>query len=188
MNKMNNKIKNIIFDMNGTMIFDGKYHEIAWKDYAEKLAGRQMSTEEFQHHVLGHTNKDILEYLMGKGTLTEERILELTEEKEAMYREMYMEDTANFKLVDGLVAYLDKLKEQGINMNIATGSNMTNLAFYFKEFDLGRWFDITLCAYDDGTMNAAGAGYIVGIYGDSSRELLEETGLCDELIPDYRNM
>jgi beta-phosphoglucomutase-like phosphatase (HAD superfamily) len=30
---MNNKIKNIIFDMNGTMIFDGKYHEIAWKDY-----------------------------------------------------------------------------------------------------------------------------------------------------------
>lgn len=52
---MNNKIKNIIFDMNGTMIFDGKYHEIAWKDYAEKLAGRQMSTEEFQHHVLGHT-------------------------------------------------------------------------------------------------------------------------------------
>ena len=33
MNKMNNKIKNIIFDMNGTMIFDGKYHEIAWKDY-----------------------------------------------------------------------------------------------------------------------------------------------------------
>jgi beta-phosphoglucomutase-like phosphatase (HAD superfamily) len=32
---------------------------------------------------------------------------------------------------------------------------------------------------------AAGAGYIVGIYGDSSRELLEETGLCDELIPDY---
>lgn len=94
---MNNKIKNIIFDMNGTMIFDGKYHEIAWKDYAEKLAGRQMSTEEFQHHVLGHTNKDILEYLMGKGTLTEERILELTEEKEAMYREMYMEDTANFK-------------------------------------------------------------------------------------------
>ena len=78
---MNNKIKNIIFDMNGTMIFDGKYHEIAWKDYAEKLAGRQMSTEEFQHHVLGHTNKDILEYLMGKGTLTEERILELPRRK-----------------------------------------------------------------------------------------------------------
>ena len=45
MNRLNSKIKNIIFDMNGTMIFDGKYHEIAWKDYAEKLAGRQMSTE-----------------------------------------------------------------------------------------------------------------------------------------------
>ena len=107
---MNNKIKNIIFDMNGTMIFDGKYHEIAWKDYAEKLAGRQMSTEEFQHQVLGHTNKDILEYLMGKRVLPGR--IRLTERKEAMYREMYMEDTANFKLVDGL-AYLDKLRNRG---------------------------------------------------------------------------
>ena len=149
---MNNKIKNIIFDMNGTMIFDGKYHEIAWKDYAEKLAGRQMSTEEFQ---------------------------QLTEEKEAMYREMYMEDTANFKLVDGLVAYLDKLKEQGINMNIATGSNMTNLAFYFKEFDLGRWFDITLCAYDDGTMNAKPAP-------DMYIRAMERIGAVPEETMDHR--
>ena len=31
MNRLNSKIKNIIFDMNGTMIFDGKYHEIAWE-------------------------------------------------------------------------------------------------------------------------------------------------------------
>ena len=89
-------IKNIIFDLNGTMIFDGKYHEIAWKEYSDKLAGRILTTEEFQHHVLGHTNRDILEYLMGKGTLSDERILELTEEKEAAYRDLYVKDTENF--------------------------------------------------------------------------------------------
>lgn len=147
-------IKNIIFDLNGTMIFDGKYHEIAWKEYSDKLAGRILTTEEFQHHVLGHTNRDILEYLMGKGTLSDERILELTEEKEAAYRDLYVKDTENFKLVDGLEEYLDYIKEKGININIATGSNLTNLDFYFEQFKLDRWFDKSKAAYDDGTMAA----------------------------------
>ncbi len=147
-------IKNIIFDLNGTMIFDGRYHEIAWKEYSDRLAGRILTTEEFQHHVLGHTNRDILEYLMGKGTLSDERILELTEEKEAAYRELYIKDTENFKLVDGLEEYLDYIKEKGININIATGSNLTNLDFYFEQFKLDRWFDKSKAAYDDGTMAA----------------------------------
>lgn len=214
-------IKNIIFDLNGTMIFDGKYHEIAWKEYSDKLAGRILTTEEFQHHVLGHTNRDILEYLMGKGTLSDERILELTEEKEAAYRDLYVKDTENFKLVDGLEEYLDYIKEKGININIATGSNLTNLDFYFEQFKLDRWFDKLKAAYDDGTMAAkpapdmyiramerigaapeetmviedgasgvkaaaaAGAAFIVGIYGDSDENLLKNTCLCNLLIHDY---
>jgi beta-phosphoglucomutase len=214
-------IKNIIFDLNGTMIFDGKYHEIAWKEYSDKLAGRILTTEEFQHHVLGHTNRDILEYLMGKGTLSDERILELTEEKEAAYRDLYVKDTENFKLVDGLEEYLDYIKEKGININIATGSNLTNLDFYFEQFKLDRWFDKSKAAYDDGTMAAkpapdmyiramerigaapeetmviedgpsgvkaaaaAGAAFIVGIYGDYDETLLKNTCLCNLLIHDY---
>ncbi|QWT53243.1 hypothetical protein [Eubacterium sp. MSJ-33] len=45
------KIKNVIFDCNGTMIFDGKYHDIAWRTYVSKLAGRELTKEEFQHQI-----------------------------------------------------------------------------------------------------------------------------------------
>mgnify|MGYP000846632144 CR=1 FL=1 len=86
------KIRNIIFDCNGTMIFDGKYHDIAWRTYVSKLAGRELTKEEFQHQILGHTNRDIFEWLLGKGALSEEKIMQLTEEKEVLYRNMYQED------------------------------------------------------------------------------------------------
>ena len=86
------KIRNIIFDCNGTMIFDGKYHDIAWRTYVSKLAGRELTKEEFQHQILGHTNRDIFEWLLGKGALSEEKIMQLTEEKEVLYRSMYQED------------------------------------------------------------------------------------------------
>ena len=66
------KIRNVIFDCNGTMIFDGKYHDIAWRTYVSKLAGRELTKEEFQHQILGHTNRDIFEWLLGKGALSEE--------------------------------------------------------------------------------------------------------------------
>ena len=48
------KIRNIIFDCNGTMIFDGKYHDIAWRTYVSKLAGRELTKEEFQHQIPGY--------------------------------------------------------------------------------------------------------------------------------------
>lgn len=218
---MANKIKNIIFDFNGTMIFDGKYHDIAWRQYASRLAGKNITTEEFQHHILGHTNRDILEWLMGKGTLSDEEIRKYTEEKETLYRQMYRADKEACKLVNGLEAYLDNLLQKGMKLNIATGSNLSNLDFYFSEFVLSRWFDKSKIAFDDGSMRAkpapdmyiramenisakpeetmviedspsgvkaaaaAGAARIVGIYGDSDKELLKNTGKCNFLIRDY---
>lgn len=214
-------ITNIIFDLNGTMIFDGKYHDIAWRQYAEKLAGKILTTEEFRHHILGHTNRDILEWLMGAGTLSDEEIVRLTEEKEVLYREMYKSDRDACRLVDGLETFLDSLVKKGISLNIATGSNLSNLDFYFEEFALDRWFDKAKIAYDDGSMRAkpapdmyiramsniganpaetmviedspsgvkaaaaAGAACIVGIYGDSDKDMLRDTNVCNLLIRDY---
>ena len=126
------KIRNIIFDCNGTMIFDGKYHDIAWRTYVSKLAGRELTKEEFQHQILGHTNRDIFEWLLGKGALSEEKIMQLTEEKEVLYRSMYQDSPSGVKAAV-----------------------------------------------------AANAACIVGIYGDSDKKLLQNTGVCDYLIEDY---
>ena len=218
------KIKNVIFDCNGTMIFDGKYHDIAWRMYVSKLAGRELTKEEFQHQILGHTNRDIFEWLLGKGTLPEEKIMQLTEEKEALYRSMYQEDREACRLVKGLPEFLDELQRRNIKCNIATASCLSNVNFYFERFGLEKWFDKSKLAYDDGTMRAkpapdmyvramerigaepsetmviedsssgvkaaaaAHAACIVGIYGDSDKKLLQDTGVCNYLIEDYMEL
>lgn len=47
------EIKNVIFDCNGTMIFDGKYHDVAWNTYVSRLAGRKLTKEDFEKIITG---------------------------------------------------------------------------------------------------------------------------------------
>ena len=148
------EIKNVIFDCNGTMIFDGKYHDVAWNTYVSRLAGRRLTKEEFQHQILGHTNRDIFEWLLGKGALSEEKIMQLTEEKEVLYRSLYKEDKDTCRLVKGLPEFLDKLKEKNIQCNIATASGWSNVDFYLREFHLEKWFEPFKIVFDDGNMRA----------------------------------
>ena len=39
-------MKGIIFDFNGTMVFDEKFHTIAWEEFLEKRIGRKVTQEE----------------------------------------------------------------------------------------------------------------------------------------------
>ena len=75
----------------------------------------------------------------------------LGEEKESMYRNMCLKDEKMFKLVKGLSEFLDKLKEAGIPITIATGAPVSNVKFYFEHLNLGKWFDINKVVYTDGS-------------------------------------
>ena len=41
------KYKGIIFDFNGTLLFDTEQHEQAWRDYVKELCVRERSTAGF---------------------------------------------------------------------------------------------------------------------------------------------
>ena len=47
---------------------------------------------------------------------------------------------------------LDHLKATGIPFNLATGSPIDNVEFYFEALDIGRWFDINTIVYSDDTL------------------------------------
>lgn len=38
----------ILFDFNGTMVFDGRYHEEAWQEFSKMVRGTPFSKEEMQ--------------------------------------------------------------------------------------------------------------------------------------------
>ena len=143
-------MKGIIFDFNGTLFWDSEIQENAWKTFGKKLSGRDITDEEFNTYFHGRTNKDTLEYLK-KRELTEEEVNELAQQKESIYRDLCKSDLSKFKLAPGVERYLNYLKENNIPFTIATASEINNVNFFIKEFQLDKWFDISKIVYDDGT-------------------------------------
>lgn len=139
----------VVFDFNGTMIFDGSLQEKAWREYIGKKIDRTVSDDEFVKYIHGRNAEFTLEYFLKK-SLTRQEVEALEEEKEVIYRKLCM-TSPDFKLVPGLEAFLDELVEEHIPINIATASGLNNLKFFFEELDLDRWFDMGKVVYNDGT-------------------------------------
>lgn len=140
-----------IFDFNGVLLWDTHFHDEAWRQYSQKLRGRELSKEEMIHKVHGRTNKDVMEYLTG-APIKEELLEEYIADKESIYKELCLENRKEFKLAPGAIKFLDYLQQKSTPMTIATSSELSNLRFFYKYLDLAKWFDFDLVAYDDGTV------------------------------------
>lgn len=143
--------KGVIFDFNGTLFYDTPKHIEAWRDYSKRLRGVSFSDEEMELYMLGHTNEDIITYALGKKP-DKKLALQLAQEKEALYRQMCLNDMENTKLANGAVDFLKYLKQNNIPFTIATASDKTNLDFFIEIFELKNWFDLSKIVYDDGKL------------------------------------
>jgi len=125
----------VVFDLDGTMLDNNPYHLRAFKKYLEKI-NRQMSDEEYNEHLNGRTNRDVMEYLYNR-KLTDEELRPFVQEKEALYRELYKNDIAPVK---GLMELLALLHDKGIPMAIATSGVQENIDFMFEHIPLRKYF------------------------------------------------
>ena len=83
---MSKQFKGVIFDFNGTMIFDTDIHRSVWLEYMPKLTGRPITVDEIDHNMIGVDNANIFRKYLG-ADLPMERIDQLAYDKEAAYRE-----------------------------------------------------------------------------------------------------
>ena len=102
----------IIFDFNGTMVFDEKFHTIAWEEFLEKRIGRKVTQEEMDKYVHGVNVIDTLRYFL-KRDIEKDELKRLTIEKEAIYKDLCLKSN-EYHLVDGLEEFLNYLKENKI--------------------------------------------------------------------------
>ena len=145
------KYKGIIFDFNGTLLFDTEQHEQAWRDYVKELCVREITDDEFRYCIHGRTNADILKYFLHNG-LTDREIERHSEAKEEVYRRLCMKMSDRLHLADGAYELLDMLKAAGVRMAVATSSGRSNTQFYIKRFDLWRGFNQNTFVYNDGSI------------------------------------
>lgn len=144
-------IKGIIFDFNGTLVFDDEINRCAWKKTFVEITGlNEEEYTEFRKKYKCVNNYPTLEAIFNYCNIpyTKENILEWSHHKEEKYHEIAI--SSSYQLVKGAEEFLNYIKEKNVPFNMATASIDFNVDFYFEQLNLSRWFNRDIVAYDDG--------------------------------------
>lgn len=131
-----------IFDMDGTLVDNMHVHTDAWKILLEEN-GVEMDTQKFLVATAGRTNREIIPEAFGD--VSEQRITELAERKESLYREKFLPDR---KPIAGAVEFLTEAYELGMKMAVATAAPNANMEFILDGLDMRRFFQAITTAAD----------------------------------------
>ena len=131
---MKEMVNAVIFDMDGVILDNNDWHLKSWLAYAKTRAIPLQADEAFTR-VFGKTNREII--LEAYPDCDENTIQTWSLEKEALYREMYR---PHFRLAEGLLPFLEKLKEQGISMGLASNAPLENIEFTLESGGIKDFF------------------------------------------------
>ena len=124
-----------IFDIDGTLVDSMDAHTQAWLAFLEQK-GVRLDSPDARTALVGRTTRDILVQVFGGG-LSEADIQELTEQKESLYRQLYLP-----KLVPlpGLLDFLEQSRQLGIPMAVASSAHKPNIDYTLDGLGIRAFF------------------------------------------------
>ena len=128
------KAKAYLFDMDGVLVDNCRYHVLSWLEFAKRHGGRL--TEEQIVEWMGAPGRDYIVRMFDE-PIPPERVTVMMEEKERLYREIYRPDLAPRQ---GLVNLLRRASEDGIPCAVVTGGSKANVDFVLDGLDIRRYF------------------------------------------------
>jgi beta-phosphoglucomutase len=140
------KFRAVVFDFNGTVVWDTPLHNLAWDNFFKKHK-IQLNDSEKHTHLHGKTNRKILEFVFQR-PIDDNELQILAEQKESIYRKLCVEH--GLKLADGVVELLNYCVGKSIPIAIATSSGKENVDFFFEYFSLEKWFKMKNIIFSDG--------------------------------------
>ncbi|MBU1975068.1 MAG: HAD family phosphatase [Nanoarchaeota archaeon] len=158
----------VIFDMDGVMIDNNKYHKKSWKAFCKKY-GFDLSDDNLKKHVYGKINSEIHNYLFGK-EISAVQSSEYTQEKEKIYRDLFEND---IKPVNGLLDFLEQLHQHKILRAIATSAPPVNVEWVIEKIGIGKYFTVIV---DDTMVNKGKPN--PEVFLKASRALKVDPSLC----------
>lgn len=138
------KPKAFLFDLNGTMIDDMKFHNDAWHSILTERLGLKISYDEVKKQMYGK-NEELLIRLFGKNYFTPDEVDAISMDKELRYQKAFL---PSLKLIDGLPAFLAKAKEHDIKMAIGSAAIPFNIDFIIDGLRIRPYFNAIVSAND----------------------------------------
>ena len=129
----------IIFDMDGVLIDSNPYHKKSLKSFA-KSYGYDLDEEEMRQRIYGRQNKEWIPSLFGR-EMSMEEIDKYAEEKELHFQRIF---DKNIEALNGLIPFLQSLRQANIPRAIATSAPRMNVDFVFRKTDIGEYFGLVL--------------------------------------------
>jgi beta-phosphoglucomutase len=132
-----------IFDMDGTIVDNMAFHTRSWLEFFARR-GQAYEAEAFFRETAGAQGREILRERLGSD-VTDEEIVTLAAEKDALYREMYGPHRA---AIQGFDAFVTEADARGVRLAVATSAPPPNIVFTLDELDLRRHFAAVVGAAD----------------------------------------
>ena len=132
-----------IFDMDGVLVDNARFHTQAWLALFERL-GVTVDPQAFHLENAGQTNAAILRWKLGN-ELSEDEINGYAQEKESLYRDLYR---PHARPLPGLVAFLEESQQLCVPMAVATSADKDNISLVLDGLDLRRYFKVIVGAED----------------------------------------
>lgn len=133
----------LIFDMDGTLIDSNPTHKEAYTQFLARY-DIQLTDDDFKEYISGRMNPDILKHFFGDD-LTDERIADLTHEKESLFQELF---APRIEPVKGLIEFLHAAKAADLPMALATSAPQMNVDFVFDRLGIRQFFRVVITDAD----------------------------------------
>jgi beta-phosphoglucomutase family hydrolase len=126
----------VIFDMDGTLIDNLRYHLQAFREMYKRYGIPPISDDEFLQYSNGRTNDDVIRYVFGSD-ISQVRVNALGNEKEEIYRELYR---PHMQLSKGLQPIIEELHRRHIPMAVGSSAIDENIDFILDGLDIRHYF------------------------------------------------
>lgn len=124
--------------MNGTMIDDMAYHELAWHDVLVNQLKAPLTREQVRRELYGK-HDEMFYRIFGETRFTRAEIDAISSRKEQRYRDEFLPD---LKLIDGLDTFLAQAKIKGFALSIGTAAPPENVDFVLDNLKIRHYFPV----------------------------------------------
>lgn len=154
------KPKAFLFDLNGTMIDDMRYHSAAWFSILNDDLKADLTREQVDKEMYGK-NEELLDRVFGKGRFSATELAGISRKKELSYQAAFR---PYLQLIPGLDRLLERAQKQDIAMAIGSAAITFNIDFVLDNLNIRHYFgaivsadDVTVSKPDPETFTKAAA-------------------------------